>query len=70
MDELRYCPQLQSVVTITSNKISTKSMGKYEKRLTVCPAYCSAEEKCTHRYDCSYSSEGKNYDPDLIMVHI
>lgn len=69
MDNLAYCPQLKSVVTITSNKITTKPIGKSGKRLTAYSFHCGAEEKCMHLYDCRYSSEGKNYDPRLTTVH-
>ena len=67
MEELRFCPMLKSIVTISSSKIATPPMGKCGKRTVIFTHCCSCEEKCKYTYECMYSSEGKNYDPGLTI---
>lgn len=68
MEELRYCPLLDSVVTISRIKTSTHPMGACGKTVSATPGRCRCEEKCRYTYECMYSSEGKTFDPKLDIV--
>lgn len=68
MESRKFCRELKDRVVISENRVMTSPAGDAGKIFSADIHSCSGEDRCSYRYECMYSLEGKNFDPGLIEI--